>query len=198
MSDTTRRGFVKNSAAAAAGATVVGALLAERGRRRRSGRIGTASWPTSATPHRRDLGDDRRPRGHGPRSQARRRDRARGEVRRSTRNVIASRGAGDLQGPGRRQHRRVRVRQPGRPEHGHDHRQLHPARGAGRRPELLRVRRRRPLRDPHRQRRRRRRRTSPTSSSSRPGPQPRTRSCTTPARSTRSTARTGTAGSSTR
>jgi hypothetical protein len=29
MSDTTRRGFVKSSAAAAAGATVVGALIAE-------------------------------------------------------------------------------------------------------------------------------------------------------------------------
>jgi hypothetical protein len=29
MSDTTRRGFVKNSAAAAAGVTVVGALIAE-------------------------------------------------------------------------------------------------------------------------------------------------------------------------
>ena len=30
MSDTTRRGFVKNSAAAAAGMTVVGALVAEQ------------------------------------------------------------------------------------------------------------------------------------------------------------------------
>jgi len=30
MSDSTRRGFVKNSAAAASGATVVGALLAEQ------------------------------------------------------------------------------------------------------------------------------------------------------------------------
>jgi hypothetical protein len=30
MSDTTRRGFVKNSAAAAAGATVIGALIAEQ------------------------------------------------------------------------------------------------------------------------------------------------------------------------
>ena len=30
MSDSTRRGFVKNSAAAAAGATVVGALMAEQ------------------------------------------------------------------------------------------------------------------------------------------------------------------------
>ena len=46
--------------------------------------------------------------------------------------------------------------------------QLHPAGDAGRRPELLRVRRRRPLRDPHRQRRRRRRRHHATSSSSRP------------------------------
>ena len=30
MSDSTRRGFVKNSAAAAAGATVVGAMMAEQ------------------------------------------------------------------------------------------------------------------------------------------------------------------------
>ena len=81
-------------------------------------------------------------------------------------DVVPSRSTRDQQGPGRRQHRRLRVRQPGQPGHGHDHRQLHPGRGAGGRPELLRVRRRRPLRDPHRQRRRRRSRTSPTSSSS--------------------------------
>ena len=65
---------------------------------------------------------------------------------------------GDLEGPGRRQHRPVRLRQPGQARHRHDHRQLHPARGPGRRPELLRVRRRRALRDQHRQQRRRRRR----------------------------------------
>lgn len=34
MSDTTRRGFVKNSAAAAAGVTVVGALLTEEAQAR--------------------------------------------------------------------------------------------------------------------------------------------------------------------
>ena len=45
---------------------------------------------------------------------------------------------------------------PRRPGHGHDHLELPAARGAVRRSELLRVRRRRPLRDPHRQRRRRR------------------------------------------
>ncbi len=44
---------------------------------------------------------------------------------------------------------------PDKPEHRHAHRQLHPAAGTGRRPELLRVRRRRPVRDPHRQQRRR-------------------------------------------
>ena len=68
-------------------------------------------------------------------------------------NVIASRGAGDLEGSGGRQHRRVRVRQPGSARHRHADRQLHPAAGTGGRPELLRVRRRRPVRDQHRQRR---------------------------------------------
>ena len=55
---------------------------------------------------------------------------------------------------------------PDKPGHGHDHHQLRAAAGPGRRPELLRVRRRRPLLDLHRQRRRRRSRTSSTSSSS--------------------------------
>ena len=45
--------------------------------------------------------------------------------------VVAPRSAGDLEGPGRRQHRRLRVRQPGRARHRHDHRQLHPAAGPG-------------------------------------------------------------------
>ena len=49
---------------------------------------------------------------------------------------------------------------PDRPDTRHDHRQLHPAGGAGGRPELLQLRRRRPLRDQRRQRRRRARRTS--------------------------------------
>ena len=67
-----------------------------------------------------------------------------------------------------------------------------------RRPELLRVRRRRALRDPHRQRRRRpSRHHLPVPVHDR-GRATRTRSSTTPARSRRSTARTGTAGSSTR
>ena len=73
-------------------------------------------------------------------------------------HVVPPRSARDLEGPGRRQHRPLRLRQPGPSRHRDDHRQLHPARGAGRRPELLRVRRRRALRDRHRQRRRRRRR----------------------------------------
>ena len=50
--------------------------------------------------------------------------------------------------------------------HGHDRHQLRAAPGPGRGPELLRVRRRRPLLDLHRQRRRRACRRSSTSSSS--------------------------------
>ncbi len=49
---------------------------------------------------------------------------------------------------------------PDKARHRDPHRQLHPARVSRGRSELLRVRRRRPLRDPHRQQRRRR---SPTS-----------------------------------
>ena len=101
-------------------------------------------------------------------------------------------GAAHQRRSGRRQHGPLRVRQPGQAGHADDHRQLHPARGARRRPELLSVRRRRPLRDPHRQQRRRPdrrhatlpvqdhgqgRRTSPASR----------RSCTTTARSRRLT-----------
>ena len=41
-----------------------------------------------------------------------------------------------IAGPGRGQHGRVRVREPGPARHGHDRRQLHPARGARRRAEL--------------------------------------------------------------
>ena len=72
-----------------------------------------------------------------------------------------------------------------------------PLRGAGRRPELLRVRRRRPLRDPHRQRRRRRAghhlpvRSRPKSAN------PNTFLYNT-GPIARSTTRTGTGGSSTR
>jgi hypothetical protein len=40
MSDSTRRGFVKNSAAAAAGATVVGALMAEQADAKAAARSG--------------------------------------------------------------------------------------------------------------------------------------------------------------
>ena len=68
--------------------------------------------------------------------------------------------------------------------------QLHPARGSRRRPELLRVRRRRAVPDQHRQRRRRTARHRSTSSGSRPRSRTRTRSSTTPVRSRRSTAPT--------
>ena len=64
-------------------------------------------------------------------------------------------GAADQPGPAGRQHRPVRVRQPGRHEQGHDRRQLHPARGAGQRAELPELRRHRSLRDQDRQQRRR-------------------------------------------
>ena len=86
---------------------------------------------------------------------------------------------------------------PDNPEHGHDHHQLPSGRGSGRRSELLRVRQRRPVLDLHRQRRRRagghhlpvrlRDAVSPT----------RTRSSTTPDRSSRWRTRTGTCASST-
>ena len=65
------------------------------------------------------------------------------------------RGAADRGRPVRRQHRPLRVPQPGQAGHGHAHRELHPARGACRRAELLPLRRRRPVRDQDRQRRRR-------------------------------------------
>ena len=55
---------------------------------------------------------------------------------------------------------------PGQAGHGHDHHQLRAARGPAGRPELLRVRRRRPLLDPRRQRRRRPGRHRATSSRS--------------------------------
>ena len=73
-----------------------------------------------------------------------------------------------------------------------------PLESPGGRPELLRVRRRRALRDPHRQRRRRRSRISRTSSASTPQLRQPARSCTTPGRSPRWTARAGTGGRSTR
>ena len=62
---------------------------------------------------------------------------------------------------------------PDKPDTVTHHHQLHPAPEPARRPELLRVRRRRPLLDLHRQRRRRAARRSPTSSASR-------RSCANP------------------
>ena len=72
---------------------------------------------------------------------------------------------------------------PDQPRHGDAHRQLRPPPGPGRRAQLLRVRRRRPLRHPHRQRRRRLRRRQPTTSSSPARSPTRTPSSTTPGRS---------------
>ena len=88
---------------------------------------------------------------------------------------------------------------PDRPGYGHPDRQLHPAAVARRRTELLRVRRRRAVRDPHLQLRRPPGPTSATSSGSPPRSSTRTPFCTTPARSARSpTPRTGTGRSTTR
>ena len=72
---------------------------------------------------------------------------------------------------------------PDAPEHRHAHRQLRPARGSGRRPELLRVRRRRAVRNPDRQRRRRQSRDRLRVRVPERSRATTTRSCTTPARS---------------
>ena len=64
--------------------------------------------------------------------------------------VEPPRGAADLGGSERRQHRPVRVPEPGPAEHGHDHRQLDPGRGSGRRPELVHVLAEREVQDQHR------------------------------------------------
>ena len=66
-----------------------------------------------------------------PRGRGRGRGRS-GDVRRpravERQRVEPLGGAADQPGSAGRQHRPVRVRQPGRHEHGHDRRQLHPAR----------------------------------------------------------------------
>ena len=70
--------------------------------------------------------------------------------------MSSHRGTGDPEGSGCRQHRHLRLRQPGPARHGHDHHELHPVEDLGRRPQLLRIRRRRPVPDQqHRQRQRR-------------------------------------------
>ena len=69
-------------------------------------------------------------------------------------HVLTPRNAGDLQGSSRRQHRHVRVRQPGSARYGDADRELHPARGTRGWAELLPVRGRRAVLDPRRQRRR--------------------------------------------
>ena len=51
MSDSTRRGFVKNSAAAAAGMTVVGALVAEQADAKARGQIRTGRRLRPRSPH---------------------------------------------------------------------------------------------------------------------------------------------------
>ena len=113
-------------------------------------------------------------------------------------HVLTPRSARDLQGPGRRQHRRLRVRQPRQARHRHADRQLHPVPEPAGRPELLRVRRRRAVRDPRQQQRRRPTPTSPTSSGSPPRSATTRRSSTTPDRSPRSATRPGTVRSPTR
>ncbi len=67
--------------------------------------------------------------------------------------IQSPRGTAHRGPPAVRQHRPLRVPQPGAPEHRHAGRQLDPVRGARRWAELLQLRHRRPLRHPHRQRR---------------------------------------------
>ena len=63
-----------------------------------------------------------------------------GERAARRRGVQPPRGADDRRRPVSRQHRRLRVPQPGPPEHGHAARALRPAAGACRRAELRPVR----------------------------------------------------------
>ena len=143
-------------------------------------RVGDAGRPGA--------GRRRRRRGQPVRARPERRDR-----------VEPPRGAADRGRPGRRQHRPVRVRQPGPAGLRHVHRELDPVRGAQRRPELLPVRHRRP------------RTTSTSTTTATPSRTPSsggrsrtstsgaaTRSCTTTARSPRSTTRTCCSGRPTR
>ena len=82
MSDSTRRGFVKNSAATAAGMTVVGALVAEQADAKAAAKSGPVVAYIRDPAHRRDLGHGGRARGEAARPQDRGADRPRGELRR--------------------------------------------------------------------------------------------------------------------
>ena len=93
----------------------------------------------------------------------RRRPAHRGDIRQRRPRVQPPGGAAHRGRSRRGQHGPLRVRQSERSEQPDDHRQLRPARGAGRWPELLPVRPGRPLRDQHRQQRRRQGATSATS-----------------------------------
>ncbi len=79
---------------------------------------------------------------------------SRGPRRSRGQHVVASRSTRNFEGPGCRQHRRVCVCQPGCAQYGHLDRELHSAAVTERRSELLRVRRRRDVRDPRVQSRR--------------------------------------------
>ena len=65
MSGSTRRGFVKNSAGAAAGMTVIGALVAEQADADGRRKVRTRGRLRPRRPHGRDLGDVRRARSEG-------------------------------------------------------------------------------------------------------------------------------------
>ena len=97
------------------------------------------------------------------------------------------RGARHRRGPVRRQHRRLRVHQPGEPGQPGDRRQLRAAAHPELRPQLLPLLRRRRLRHPDRQRRRRPRRPGLPLPVRDHGRETATRSSTTPGRSRRST-----------
>ena len=112
---------------------------------------------------------------------------SRGGPKGSELDVLAPRSTRDQQGPGRRQRRHLRVRQPRRPDTVTIITNYVPLQEPARRPELLRVRRRRPLLDLHRQRRRRACRRSTYQFRFQTTLRTRTRSSTTPGRSRRST-----------
>ena len=192
---TNRRQFLKRSSAVAAAAGVAAAVPATAAKALTSSR--------RAATHRRNCPTTRRSTFRSSRTYATSaRDSSSlytGEQARSPSRTVASpprsttrrtehergltcqppRGAGDLEGSGRRQHRPLRVREPGRARHRHAHRQLRAAPGAGGRAELLRVRRRRPATRSTSTTTTTARSTSRTSSGSRPWSRSAGRSSTT-------------------
>ena len=121
------------------------------------GTLGSRRLPAAEKTRDHDPSDQRQTKGDcrcrccGPGRQRRSAAGTRYELR-----VQPPRGPAHVGQPAGRQHRRVRVCQPGQPQDDHAHRELDPLRGPGRWPELLPVRRRwLPLQHQGRQQRRR-------------------------------------------